>query len=139
MACSKRFFARSNPPTTPSTSPSASRTPFAGLLGAVAPSATPSNSPPSGDLLAPTMLPQAEDHLARMFAHLGPVAAAVLLTDVAPDAETASNGLLVARRAGEGVLPMPLVARLLAEHVPAETPVILLPGGVDAQRGALGL
>ncbi len=92
-----------------------------------------------GDLLAPAMLPQAEDHLARMFAHLGPVAAAVLLTDVAPDAGTAETGLLAVRRAGEGVLPMPLVARLLAEHVPAETPVILLPGGVDAQRGALGL
>ena len=66
-------------------------------------------------------------------------AAAVLLTDVAPDAGTSETGLLAVRRAGEGVLPMPLVARLLAEHVPAETPVILLPGGVDAQRGALGL
>ncbi len=92
-----------------------------------------------GDMLAPSMLPQIEDHLVRMFAHLGPVAAAVLLFDVAATAETAENGLLSPCRLGEGALPMPLVARLLAEHVPAETPVILLPGAVESQRGLLGL
>lgn len=92
-----------------------------------------------GDMLAPSMLATVEDHLARMFAHLGPVAAAVLLFDVAEAPETAESGLLAARPLGEGRLPTALVARLLAEHVPAEVPVILLPGALDAQRAALGL
>jgi hypothetical protein len=92
-----------------------------------------------GDLLAPSMLGQAEDHLARMFAHLGPIAAGVLLFDVATTAESAETGLLQHSRLGEGLLPMPLVASLLAEHVPAETPLILLPGALDEQRSLLGL
>lgn len=92
-----------------------------------------------GDLLAPSMLGQAEDHLARMFAHLGPIAAGVLLFDVATTEESAETGLLQHRRLGEGLLPMPLVASLLAEHVPAETPLILLPGALDEQRSLLGL
>ena len=92
-----------------------------------------------GDLLAPSMLGQAEDHLARMFAHLGPIAAGVLLFDVATTAESAETGLLQHRRLGEGLLPMPLVASLLAEHVPAETPLILLPGALEEQRSLLGL
>ena len=92
-----------------------------------------------GDLLAPSMIGQAEDHLARMFAHLGPIAAGVLLFDVANTAESAETGLLQHRRLGDGLLPMPLVASLLAEHVPAETPLILLPGALDEQRALLGL
>ena len=92
-----------------------------------------------GDLLAPSMLGQAEDHLARMFAHLGPIAAGVLLFDIATTAESTETGLLQHRRLGEGLLPMPLVASLLAEHVPAETPLILLPGALDEQRSLLGL
>ncbi|MEY5033404.1 MAG: hypothetical protein RL354_2435 [Planctomycetota bacterium] len=92
-----------------------------------------------GDLLAPSMLGQAEDHLVRMFAHLGPIAAGVLLFDVAATAESAETGLLQHRRLGEGLLPTPLVSSLLAEHVPAETPLILLPGALDAQRSLLGL
>ena len=92
-----------------------------------------------GDLLAPSMLAQLEDHLIRMFTHLGPVASAVLLIDMAPTAETPVNGLLSPCRAGEGVLPLPLLAKLIAEYVPEETPVILLPGAMAQQRGALGL
>ena len=91
------------------------------------------------DMIAPSMTGQIEDHLARMFAHLGPVAAAVLLADIAPDAQTAERGLFSACRLGAGILPLALVSGLLAEHVPAETPVILLPGAVDEQRAALGL
>jgi hypothetical protein len=91
------------------------------------------------DMIAPSMTGQIEDHLARMFAHLGPVAAAVLLADIAPDAQTAERGLFSTCRLGAGILPLALVSRLLAEHVPAETPVILLPGAVDEQRAALGL
>lgn len=91
------------------------------------------------DMMAPSMLAQAEDHLARMFAHLGPAAAAVLLADAVETPETGETGLLAPVRFGEGRLPHALVAQLLADHVPAETPVILLPGAVDAQRAALGI
>ncbi|MFM7051323.1 MAG: hypothetical protein ACKOYN_04210 [Planctomycetota bacterium] len=91
------------------------------------------------DMMAPSMLAQAEDHLARMFAHLGPTAAAVLLSDAAETPETAETGLFSSVRFGEGRLPHALVAQLLADHVPPETPVILLPGAIDAQRAALGL
>lgn len=91
------------------------------------------------DLLAPSMLGQAEDHLTRMFAHLGPVAAGVLLADCAGTAETAETGLFSTVRLGEGVLPGALLGQLIAEFVPAETPVLLLPGAVDQQRQAVGL
>jgi len=37
------------------------------------------------------------------------------------------------------VLPLTLLAKLIAEYVPVETPVILLPGAMAQQRGALGL
>ncbi len=43
-----------SPSATPSATPSPTRTPFAGKLGAEALLATPSNSQPSGKLLAPT-------------------------------------------------------------------------------------
>jgi hypothetical protein len=92
-----------------------------------------------GDMLAPSMLGTVEDHLVRMFAHLGPVAAAVLLFDVAEAPDTGETGLLAARPLGQGRLPMDLVARLLADHVPPEVPVILLPGALAEQRQALGL
>ena len=91
------------------------------------------------DLLAPSMLGQVEDHLTRMFAHLGPVAAGVLLADCAPAAETTETGLLSVVRLGDGVLPAPLLGRLIAEFLPAGTPVLLLPGAVDAQRQTVGL
>jgi hypothetical protein len=42
-----------SPSATPSATPSPSRSPFAGLLGAVEASASPSNSPQSGDRRAP--------------------------------------------------------------------------------------
>lgn len=91
------------------------------------------------ELIAPSMLGQIDDHLVRMFAHLGPIASAVLLTDAASAANPADDGLLQQRRFGEGALPAGLVARLLAEHVPPETPLVLLPGEVDSQRRLLGL
>ena len=91
------------------------------------------------DLLAPSMLATVEDHLVRMFAHLGPVAAAVLLGDARGGPETAESGLLEPCPLGEGVLPTTLVGQLLREHVPPQTPVILLPGAHAAQRQALGL
>jgi sugar phosphate isomerase/epimerase len=91
------------------------------------------------DLLAPSMLDTAEDHLARMFAHLGPVAAAVLLEDARIGARSEETGLLEPCAAGEGALPLPLLRRLLAEHVPPATPVILPPDAQAPLRAALEL
>ena len=85
------------------------------------------------------MLATVEDHLVRMFAHLGPVAAAVLLGDARSGAATAETGLLEPCPPGEGVLPTALLAQLLRDHVPPQTPIILLPGAHAAQRQALGL
>jgi hypothetical protein len=92
-----------------------------------------------GDLLAPSMLGEAEDHLVRMFAHLGPIAAGVLLFDLARSPETEENGLLEACPLGSGVLPCELLARLLRESVPEETPIILLPAAASEQRARVGL
>lgn len=91
------------------------------------------------DMLAPSMLETVEDHLVRMFAHLGPVAAAVLLEDVRRTPETEETGLLERCPFGEGALPLDVVRRLLAEFVRTETPVILLAGGHGGQREALGV
>lgn len=88
------------------------------------------------DMLAPSMRRDAEDHLSRMFAHLGPVASGVLLADLEASGEADGAAGL---RFGEGALPHALVARLLAEHVPESTPLILLPGAVESQRAAAGL
>ncbi|MGA1224201.1 MAG: hypothetical protein ACO31E_06505 [Phycisphaerales bacterium] len=92
------------------------------------------------DLLAPSMLGQLDEHLERMFAHLGPVAAGVLIADVAEADAGDGEGLLETRPIGEGVLPTDLLARLLVAHVPATTPVILRTGhDLAHQRGLIGL
>lgn len=93
------------------------------------------------DLLAPSMRADAEDHLRRIFAHLGPVAAGVLLTDLPADLrlDEAPADHPSDTRFGEGTLPPALIAELLATHVPEATPVILLPGALEAQRAAAGL
>lgn len=90
------------------------------------------------DILAPGMLRDVEDHLTRMFAHVGPVAAGVLLADVREGHNTAESGLFDVVPFGQGLLPSALVARLLAEFVPETTPIVLLPGDLDRQRALLG-
>jgi hypothetical protein len=91
------------------------------------------------DMLAPSMLGTVEDHLVRMFAHLGPVAAAVLLADVRQTPETEASGLLEACPFGKGALPHDILRQLLAEYVRPETPVILLPESFHDQRQILGV
>jgi hypothetical protein len=39
---------------------------------------------------------------------------------------------------GQGVLPRAVVRDLLERHVPAETPIVLMPEAIDAQRAWLG-
>ncbi len=91
------------------------------------------------DMIAPSMMNGLEDHLARMFAHLGEAACAVLLCDIAATPETAENGLFSPCSLGQGLLPTALLAQLLSDHVPATTPIILFPGDIDAQRASVGI
>lgn len=72
-------------------------------------------------LLEPSMLDEAEDHLERAFATLAGRAAIILLHDVAPKGDG-----LAAVRLGDGVLPRDALARLVAAHVPPQTPVVML-------------
>ena len=62
-----------------------------------------------------------------------------LLADVRDGANTAESGLFDVVPFGQGRLPAPLMARLIAEYVPPTTPLVLLPGELDAQRALLGL
>ena len=95
------------------------------------------------EMLAPSMMGNAGEHLERMFAHLGPVAAAVLLTDVRATENTDETGLFEHCRLGEGLLqnalPEGRLAHLLAQHVPLTTPLLLLPGAVESQRALAGV
>lgn len=89
------------------------------------------------DLLAPSMLATVEDHLERMFRHLGPVASAVVLADVATPARgsaEAETDLLATVPFGDGILPHARIAALLAECVPPSVPVLLLPANAARQR-----
>lgn len=92
------------------------------------------------DLLATSMLRDVEDHLARAFAHLGPVAAAVLLEDVRrPATGAGDDARLETVPFGDGELPHAVVARLLAEHVPETTPVVSTTGDLARLRDLLGM
>jgi hypothetical protein len=87
------------------------------------------------DMIATGMLRDLPEHLERLFASLGPRAAVVLLQDVGPmDEDGPPNPCPL----GSGCLPRETVLRLLASHVPAETPVILAPQRLDAQLAWLG-
>lgn len=74
-------------------------------------------------LLEHSMLDHMGDHLERMFASLGPIAAAVILADVrrADDEESLPRRVPL----GDGVLSRDVVLRLLAEHVPSTTPIVI--------------
>lgn len=82
------------------------------------------------DMIAADMLRDLPEHLERLFASLGPRAAVVLLEDIGPmsDDEAPRPCPL-----GQGALPRDLVRRLLTEHVPAGTPVIVGHRDLDAQ------
>lgn len=88
-------------------------------------------------MLTPAMLPMAEDHLTRMFEMLGARAAMVFMSDVKlveEDGEQAIRPVPL----GEGVLPREVVRRLVAKHVPGDTPVVIGPRQIAAQLEWLG-
>ncbi len=72
-------------------------------------------------LLEPALLDAAEDHLERAFSLLAGRAALILLHDVSVRGDD-----LVPVPLGEGVLPPDAMQRLVAAHVPEQTPVVLL-------------
>lgn len=88
------------------------------------------------DMIGPDMLRDLPEHLERLFASLGPRAAVVLLEDIG---EMPEDGLPEPCALGQGRMPRELLRRLLTEHVPAGTPVILQPRRLDEQLAWLGV
>jgi hypothetical protein len=87
------------------------------------------------DMISADMLRDLPEHLERLFASLGPRAAVVLLEDIGPmSGDEAPRPCPL----GQGALPRERVRRLLAEHVPAGTPVIVGHKDLDAQLAWLG-
>ena len=86
-------------------------------------------------MLEPSMMVDLDDHLRRIFEALGPRAAAVFMSDVTEGAD----GLIEAVPLGQGKLPRETVIRLLGDHVPRGTPVIVIDRDLDAQRDWLEL
>jgi hypothetical protein len=85
-------------------------------------------------MLEPGMLADVEDHLQRQFEALAARCAMVLLSDVRVGQDHCARAPL-----GEGLLPRELVLRLLREHVPQATPVVISGCNIDRQRQWLGL
>ena len=79
---------------------------------------------PSG-LIAPSMMKDIDDHLIRSISNLGPRCSLCILEDLA--APVGSQDEIHFQRApwGTGMLPHALIERLLGEHLPASTPVII--------------
>ncbi|MFO0783960.1 MAG: hypothetical protein U0636_09790 [Phycisphaerales bacterium] len=87
-----------------------------------------------GALLEPSMLPDLHDHLRTLFAVFGPRSDAVLLRGVrmAADAERMEECPLA-----EGVMPLPVLRSLVAECVPAGTPLLIPGQGLAVAQQAL--
>lgn len=87
------------------------------------------------EMLTADMLERVEDHLRRMMESLAPRAALVMLGDLRINAA----GETEAAPLGEGILPRKLLLSLIREHVPADTPIVLLPQKLDRQLAWLDL
>lgn len=79
------------------------------------------------DLFTPDMLGDADDHLARAIGSLGHLADLVIVDDLRPGPDGLERVPF-----GEGALPAGRYARLLLEHVPAATPIVLPAAGFAA-------
>ena len=94
-------------------------------------------------MLEETMLAQAEDHLERAFAALGPLAEVVILANVAPsdappgdDEEDAPALLQVPLHSG--AIDPTLILDAWRRHTPPSTPLILSDSEIEIQRRLLG-
>jgi hypothetical protein len=81
------------------------------------------------DLLTVPMLDDIADHLSRIIATLAPVTSMFLLHDIVVDGD-----LLKPVPLGQGILPREVLRTLLAEHAPADLPIVLLPQSIAEQR-----
>ncbi len=82
---------------------------------------------PSG-LIAPTMLADVHDHLTRSITNLAPRCALCILEDIAPDSSNTEGSPQFQRVPwGSGILPHRHMERLLAEHLPSTTPILIQP------------
>lgn len=81
---------------------------------------------PSG-LIAPSMAKDIDDHLARSISNLGPRCSLCILEDLALPVGSQEDDAHFQRAPwGTGMLPHALIERLLTEHLPATTPVIII-------------
>jgi len=81
---------------------------------------------PSG-LIAPSMVKDIEDHLTRSISNLGPRCSLCILEDLAPPVGAHEDETHFQRAPwGTGMLPHALIERLLNEHLPLSTPVIIV-------------
>lgn len=87
-------------------------------------------------MLTRDMLPKAEDHLARIFAGLGGIAAAILLANIEPHGGLEGVQLSTLTR---GVLSPKVVVELWREFGSEGTPVVVLDEDVAGQRAVLGM
>jgi len=80
---------------------------------------------PSG-LIAPSMVNDIEDHLTRSITNLAPRCCLCILEDLAPPVGAQDDGHFQRAPWGTGMLPHGLIERLLNEHLPATTPLMIL-------------
>lgn len=80
---------------------------------------------PSG-LIAPSMAKDIDDHLLRSIANLGPRCSLCILEDLASPVGSQDEQHFQRVPWGTGMLPHALIERLLSEHLPATTPVIIV-------------
>lgn len=89
-------------------------------------------------MLELSMLDDLDDHLIRMFETLGATCAMVMLGDLNPNEDEDREPARQSVPLGEGNLPRDLVRRLLRDHVPPETPLVLSPRQLNRQLEWLG-
>lgn len=85
-------------------------------------------------LLAPSMLERGEEHLARAYGALSALASCVLVSSVGAGDSLEGSACVGVDR---GVIPPGILARLVEEHVPCETPLALYAPGEDRQAELL--
>lgn len=89
-------------------------------------------------MLEPSMMSDLDDHLTRMFQSLGPRCAMVMLADVTIEHDELGEQRCTGCRLGQGRFGRDHVLALLREHVPVETPIVLMAGETAAQIDWLG-
>jgi len=89
-------------------------------------------------LIETSMLPDLDDHLTRLFHGLGNRCAMVMLADVVEGTDNAGEPRCETVALGSGRLPRDLVRKLIREHVPPKTPIVLQPRELATQLDWLG-